>query len=60
MKINDKEFIKMIKVFGISSLLNAYLELRVTLSVYQLEKAIEIKNGLLNIKQIENEIKERK
>lgn len=44
MKINDKEFAKIIKIFGAMALLNAYMESKVYLTSKQLDEAIKIKN----------------
>ena len=44
MKLTDKEFTKIIKIFGATALLNAHMESKVYLNNKQLDEAIKIKN----------------
>lgn len=44
MKLTDKEFTKIIKIFGAKALIDAHTELKVTLNSKQLDEAIRIKN----------------
>lgn len=44
MKLTNKEFEKIIKIFGAQALLNKHMELKVNLSSQQLDEAIKEKN----------------